>query len=337
MANPRRVWHYLSYLDVNDALAIVFAKKGELGMGGMGIATTGPKGVVVHEFGHAFGGLLDEYANNPGEPFGVVESANTTTNRQNPPWKHFLEAQVPGVGVYEGAATYKQGVWRPAPSCAMNTGGSRYCPVCREATVLTIYTYVSPIDVVRPEEEEVVRGDGGWPAFGVLPMQPKTHRLEVEFYLGPAPQETTEEPDDAGATTEEEAFADEMLTDDERRIWERIRRRRESEGKTVALPTFLPVKRGMVRRTIGTAKEALPPGKRLRTRRRKERGVGSFVEPILPRLDAGRYRLTCVVRDPARPKGARHPWVLKDDRGLLEDRHAWILVVPAPPREEERR
>ena len=29
----------------------------------MGIATTGPRGVVVHEFGHAFVGLLDEYAN----------------------------------------------------------------------------------------------------------------------------------------------------------------------------------------------------------------------------------------------------------------------------------
>ena len=329
MANPRRVWHYLSYLDVNDALAIVFAKKGELGMGGMGIATTGPKGVVVHEFGHAFGGLLDEYANNPGEPFGVVESANTTTNRQNPPWKHFLEARIPGVGVYEGAATYQQGVWRPAPSCAMNTGGSRYCPVCREATVLMIYTYVSPIDVVRPPTGEIVLGEEGWPAFGVLPMQPNTHRLEVEFFLGAAPQPTDEEPVE-GATTEEESFADELLTDDEQRIWERIRRRREQEGKTVALPTFLPIQSGRVRRTVGTGKDDAPAGVRLKSRRRKESGVGTFVEPVLGRLEPGRYLLTGVVRDPARPKGSKHAWVLKDDRGLLEDRCSWILVVPPP-------
>jgi len=193
-----------------------------------------------------------------------------------------------------------------------------------------IYTYVSPIDLVQPEEGEVILGDVGWPAFRVLPMQPKTHRLEVEFHLGPAPQETVEEPDDGGATTKEESFADEMLTDDEKRIWERIRRRREAEGKTVALPTFLPVKSGMVRRMTGTAKEAAPAGERLRTRRRKEKGVGTFVEPVLPRLDPGRYLLTCVVRDPVRPRGSKHPWVLKDDRGLLEDRRSWILVVPAP-------
>ncbi len=322
-ANPRCVWHYLSYLDVNDALAICFAKKGSLGMGGMGIATTGPKGVVVHEFGHAFGGLLDEYANNPGPPTGFTESVNTTTNRQNPPWKHFLEVGYPGVGVFEGAATFKKGVWRPAHNCAMNTGGNEYCPVCREATLLMIYTYVSPIDVVRPASKEIHRGEDGWPAIEVEPMRPATHPLEVEWYLGDEPPVT--ETDEA-ERTEEDDFGDGMLTEEERKLWERIKRRRKEEGRT-APRTSVPHKPGLVRRRRGTGRDAPPVGERIKGKKRKARGGRRIHAPVLPDLGPGRYLLTAVVRDPARPRGARHPWVLKDDQGLLEARHAFVLVV----------
>ncbi|MFV1959328.1 MAG: M64 family metallopeptidase, partial [Planctomycetota bacterium] len=334
MANAQRVWHYLGYLPENDALALVFAKMGRLGMGGMGIATTGPKGVVVHEFGHAFAGLLDEYVNDPGEPSGMVEAANTTTNRQSPPWGHFLEAGVPRVGVYEGAATFAKGVWRPAQSCAMNTGGDVYCPVCREATVLTIYTYVSPIDEARPAEKEVVRGPEGWPSIEVRPMQPKTHRLEVAWVLGPAP-EAADEKSETEERTAEDAFADEMLKEGERRLWRRIQRRRKAEGRTTPLPALLPRRPGSARRTEGTGKEPVPPGRALRSRRRRVKGALVYA-PVIPALEPGRYQLTVVVRDSTRLPGARFPWVLKDERGLLEDRHAWILVVPdvtkAPPK-----
>jgi len=50
--------------------------------------------------------------------------------------------------------------------------------------------------------------------------------------------------------------------------------------------------------------------------------------PTLPDLPGGKHLLTVVVRDPVKPKGERFPWVLKDDRGLLEDRRTWILIVP---------
>ena len=326
-ANPRCVWHYLSYLDVNDALAICFAQKGELGMGGMGIATTGPRGVVVHEFGHAFGGLLDEYTNRPGPPFGFTEAANTTTNRQNPPWKHFLEARIPGVGVYEGGATFHTGVWRPAQSCAMNTGGNVYCPVCREATVLMIYTYVSPIDVATPIAKEITQKDGRWPDIEVRPMQPRTHDLEVAFFLGSEPPTTEDEPEEVPLTPEDE-FAEDMLSEEERKIWERIRKRRPARRPEDDTTSAVPHKPGLVRRWLGTAKNDPPPGRGIRGRKRKLKGGVRVHEPVIPVLPAGRYVLTAVVRDPAKPRGERHRWVLKDDRGLLEDRRTWVLVVP---------
>jgi hypothetical protein len=329
-ANPRCVWHYLSYLDVNDALAVCFAKMGSLGMGGMGIATTGPKGVVVHEFGHAFGGLLDEYANNPGPPTGFTESVNTTTNRQNPPWKHFLEVGYPGVGVFEGAATFQTGVWRPAHGCAMNTGGNEYCPVCREATLLMIYTYVSPIDVVRPTEREIHRGEDGWPAIELEPMRPATHELEVTWYLGDEPPVTqTDEPE----RTAEDDFAEGMLTEEEKKLWERIKRRRKAEGRTTPR-TSVPYKPGSVRRARGTGRDGPPVGERIKGTKRRARGGVRVHGPVLPDLGPGRHLLTAVVRDPAKPRGARHPWVLKDDRGLLEDRHTFVLVVPGAPSDD---
>jgi hypothetical protein len=317
MADPRRVWHYLSYLDVNDALAVCFAKRGELGMGGMGIATTGPKGVVVHEFGHAFSGLLDEYAVNPGDPSGQVSAANATTDQRNPPWRHFLDARYPGVGIYEGGATFERGVWRPAPSCAMNTGGSLFCPVCREATVLMIYTYVSPIDLASPEGDVIAPdAEGRWPEVSVTPMAPATHALEVAFHLGPAPPVTPPEP-----PSEDERF-DPFVSEEER---EMLERRRRARGEPEApLPVLVPHKPGSVRRWVGTANDDPPPGPEIKSRRVGER----WIPTIPPGLAPGRHVLTAVVRDPVKPRGERRAWVLQDERGLLEDRRAWVLEVP---------
>ncbi len=332
-ANPRRVWHYLQYLQDHDSLAIVFAQMGRLGMGGMGIATTGPRGVVVHEFGHAFLGLLDEYANNPGEPQGFVNAANATTNPGNPPWQHFLDAKVPGVGVYEGGATFKKGVWRPAPGCAMNSGGgSAYCPVCLEAGVLRIYERVSPIDEVWPKSADVqiVAGEE-LPEFRVLTMKPASHSLKVRWILGPAPVVTKppeEEDEDADSP------GDERLDPFEKRLRRLRRARAAKEGKATkrrGLPTPIGWRLGTKRRGRGTGGTPLPKGRRVNQRTKRVKDVGVVHVARMPiGLDVGRHLLTAVVWDPAKPARAKRPWVLKDDRGLLEDRHQWIIEVVEP-------
>ncbi len=327
MADPERVWHYLSYLAENDGQAVVFAKRGALGMGGMGIATTGPRGVVVHEFGHAFTGLLDEYAIYDEEPSGNVESVNTTTHPDHPPWQHFLDAKVPGVGVYEGGATYVKGVWRPAQGCAMNTGGNVYCPVCREATILAIYSYVSPIDEVRPPEREIQAAPDDLPELAVVPMQPQTHDLDVAFYLDDHPPETTPT---EGEETAEDRFGEDMLSPADREIWEKIKKRREAEGKLTPLPSFLPEGAGGARRHEGTGRWAKPRGEEIRARRRKQEGHRVWTAALPSTLPPGRYRVTAVVRDDTLVRGERFPWVLRDPQGLLEDRWVWTIVVSGP-------
>jgi len=155
-------------------------------------------------------------------------------------------------------------------------------------------------------------------------MRPATHALEVEWFLGDEPPVTeTDEPE----RTAEDDFEEGMLTEAEKKLWERIKRRRKAEGRT-APRTSVPHKPGLVRRRRGTGRDDAPVGERIKGKKRKARGGARIHSPVLPDLGPGRYLLTAVVRDPAKPRGARHPWVLKDDQGLLEDRHAFVLVVP---------
>ena len=83
----------------------------------------------------------------------------------------------------------------------------------------------------------------------------------------------------------------------------------------------MPYKPGFVRRHARhRARRTAPSVSAIRGTKRRARGGVRLHGPVLPDLGPGRYVLTAVVRDPAQPRGARYPWVLKDDQGLLEDR-----------------
>ncbi len=116
--------------------------------------------VVVHEFGHSFGGLADEYFYEndvmtdtyptdvePWEP-------NITTMRDfASKWKHLLPAETPiptptadaakyPVGVYEGGGYSFKGVYRPADECRMrNNTYPSFCPGCNDALIKLINFY----------------------------------------------------------------------------------------------------------------------------------------------------------------------------------------------------
>jgi hypothetical protein len=311
-ADPAMVFRWRKYLPVSDGLTIAFAKKGQLGMGGMGIATTGRRVAVVHEFGHAFVGLLDEYAVNPEAPRGgQVLAANAVPGKgpkeppdlRDVPWRHWIEAKNKDVGLFLGGATYQLGVYRPASDCAMNSGGgSPYCWVCREEGVLRIYEYVSPIDAATPEGDVVVLSDSATREFSVTPMRPETHALAVQWFLDRVP--------DVTAPAEGDDEVDEFPV---------------ASGPP-------PPRRGPWRRTdAGRYPPGPPPGRRLDPVERKTGGVLRSTLTVGP-LTKGVWRLTAVVTDDARVPGWKFPWVLKDERRALEERRTWTLEVAIPPK-----
>lgn len=94
--------------------------------------------VVVHEFGHSFGGLADEYAYDDQyeeQYFPDVEpwEPNITTQADfAAKWQGMMGRD--GVGLIEGAGYQTRGVWRATPDCRMRTNGfPDFCPVCAEA------------------------------------------------------------------------------------------------------------------------------------------------------------------------------------------------------------
>jgi hypothetical protein len=181
-----RVRHYLAEVEGSDGLAIAIVKSGSMGTGGAGVAAIGGRSddTVIHEWGHAFAGLSDEYSAFTGHR-GPARSTINISRFKDPkraPWYHFIKRRVPGVGTYRGGDGRIKGVWRPTASgCAM-MGGVIFCPVCREEILLRIYRYVDPIDDAEPKVTKPLRGKGPF-KFQVTLMKPKTHGLSITWYV----------------------------------------------------------------------------------------------------------------------------------------------------------
>lgn len=106
------------------------------------------KPVVVHEFGHSFAGLADEYAYDfeeiPMYPHDIEpwEQNITTKVKFSDKWQDMM-GKVPSVGLIEGAGYSLKGVYRASPDCRMRTNDTpEFCPVCQLAIqrIIDFYT-----------------------------------------------------------------------------------------------------------------------------------------------------------------------------------------------------
>lgn len=116
--------------------------------------------VIVHEFGHGFAGLGDEYydsstAYNDFYNLGIEpwEPNLTTLVDFKKKWPHLIAdtISIPTAdsviykdvtGVFEGGGYVSKGMYRPAHDCLMNTlKGDHFCAVCTESIVRMIRYY----------------------------------------------------------------------------------------------------------------------------------------------------------------------------------------------------
>ena len=160
---------------IHDALAgipyehiIILANTEEYGGGGIYNAYTLTaahhplfRPVVVHEFGHSFGGLGDEYfydndVMTDTYPLDVEPWEPNITTRVDfaSKWEDMLpqgtpvptpvaESEKHPVGVYEGGGYSAKGIYRPADNCRMRTNEyPTFCPVCQRAIERIIRFYM---------------------------------------------------------------------------------------------------------------------------------------------------------------------------------------------------
>lgn len=105
------------------------------------------KPVVVHEFGHSFAGLADEYAYENDEvnlyPLDVEpwEKNITTKVDFHNKWEDMI-GKNPKAGLFEGAGYKMKGVFRGFYDCRMRTNQTpEFCPACQRALTNLIRFY----------------------------------------------------------------------------------------------------------------------------------------------------------------------------------------------------
>ena len=132
---------------------IILANTSHYGGGGIynsyNLSYTGGKQfepVVVHEFGHSFGGLGDEYPYGNDDPMYFSDTEpwepNLTTKHDfSGKWQNLIDEG--RAGLIEGGGYLSKGVWRGQENCRMRTNEEPdFCPVCQQALrrLINFYT-----------------------------------------------------------------------------------------------------------------------------------------------------------------------------------------------------
>jgi hypothetical protein len=141
--------------------------------------------IAVHELGHSFAGLADEYW--AGESY-AAEKANMT--QENDPgrvrWKNWLSPET-SIGIY----AYPEKPWyKPAPgTCIMESLGKEFCAVCSEAIIENLHALLSPIGAFAPGSRVPIETSSQTPSFyvKVKSIKPSPNTLKSLWQLNGVP------------------------------------------------------------------------------------------------------------------------------------------------------
>jgi hypothetical protein len=137
--------------------------------------------IVVHEIGHTFANLADEYW--AGDMY-AAEKANMTqeTNPNLVKWKNWIGYE--GVGIYQHGESGVAANWyRPHESCQMRFLDSPFCPVCTEAIVLRIIElFGNPILSYYPDQSNISLTEDSI-QFNLNIVKPEPNTIRVKWIL----------------------------------------------------------------------------------------------------------------------------------------------------------
>jgi hypothetical protein len=146
--------------------------------------------IALHEFGHAFADLADEYdyggpttytGPEPGEADLTIFTAAELASMQTK-WYRWLN--LPHVDTFEGGGYSVFGIYRPTDNSLMRALFRPFEEVNVEQFIISIYELVDPIDGVSPPT-----GPTYVPStlFTVDPLAPTDHALSVRWFIDGSP------------------------------------------------------------------------------------------------------------------------------------------------------
>jgi len=197
--SPRKVLDAAALAPAADVILILINEPQIAGCGlQFAVATGVDPNILVHEFGHTYGKLGDEYGGSgrlrggdPGKPNLTLQ-----TTRGRIPWHLWLpdgimlptldpNAGVPA-GLYEGGGFYDSGIYRPTFTSKMRTNSGPWGAVNAEVLLEETYERVDPIDDHQPPESLVNLASGAR-TFAIQPIDTAIESLAVSWRLDDRP------------------------------------------------------------------------------------------------------------------------------------------------------
>ena len=153
------------------------------GGGNVAIASTSSPEIALHELGHSFAGLADEYVDRyipegsqPPYVEGLFANVSTNSNPADVPWSHWLTNNelvanvLDEVGVFEGAFYRPTGFFRPTQNSLMRAYDGQLGPVNGEQWALRVYASISPVLDISPATTLIQATVGEQMEFSVEPL-----------------------------------------------------------------------------------------------------------------------------------------------------------------------
>ncbi|RYY98007.1 MAG: hypothetical protein EOO11_09315 [Chitinophagaceae bacterium] len=139
--------------------------------------------IAIHEIGHSFAGLADEYwagAVYAGERPNMTAVSDPATVK----WNSWVGTSSVGVYPYVGGPSWYRPVQGSA--CKMEVLNVPFCPVCRETIVERIHGLVRPYDSYAPANAVPLPLSGGQ-GFSLALVRPDPNSLKVSWTLDGSP------------------------------------------------------------------------------------------------------------------------------------------------------
>lgn len=141
--------HHIPYYDVVLILVNSTEYGGSGGTWAVSSLNSSAFEIAVHEIGHSFGSLSDEYY--AGDQYSK-EAPNMTADNNNETvrWKNWMN--INDIGIYQHCCTGNSAEWyRPHENCKMRYLNRDFCSVCKQQLLKQIHYYTTPVDSFAPD------------------------------------------------------------------------------------------------------------------------------------------------------------------------------------------
>ncbi len=293
-ADPDRVVAMLREMPAHDDIALALVRGGGVGTADVGLATLGKTSsdILLSAWGYVFANLGNESSADLGLRSEIERDSypniSDTDDPERVPWAHWIAAKARGVGVYRGAQGRLKGAWKSSSKgCVMGEANARNFCAVCREALL-----LRLYDFVDPIEAATPAGHPSLLDESLLLTGPGPHEFEV-------------------ATMQPASHRLEL------RWW--VLPSKDAPPPMGVDDSADPRPR--------SRRGALPPieAEPLQERRPRK-GADSFTLKK-GAFDPGLYRVVCRARDTTELRGEKHPWVLKDEAGVLESERTWWVRI----------